>query len=122
MSEDNPSTRFYKVFSHENNGEQTIQFAAWGNSAAALFSLGDPHSNGYIDSDPNAQPDETSPRAVTVLYLFKNVRHQAELQTHLEQILNPGFFMDELADRPPIGDVDLSRFPADQMLLAGLFA
>ena len=121
MSDENASTRFYKVVSHENNGDQTVQYAAWGGSVAALFLLGDPPSNGYIDSDPSAPTDDTSPRRVTVLYLFRPIKHQDELRKKLEGILNFEF-MDELNSRPPIGDVDTSRFPADHLVLAELFA
>lgn len=120
MSDDYSSTRFYKVVSHENNGDETVQYAAWGHGAAALFVLGDAATNGYTASDPSFEPDPSAPRPATVLFLFKNIRHQAELQAELAKILNLDF-MDEVADRPPIGDVDLSRFPADQLLLATLF-
>ena len=121
MSEDYSSTRFYKVVSHENNGNQTVQYAAWGSGAAVLFVLGNLPANGYVDSDPNAPPDETSPRPVTILYLWKGIKHQDDIRVHLENVLNFEF-MDELTNRPPIGDVDLSKYPADQLLLAGLFA
>ncbi len=124
MSDDDgySSNRFYKVVSRENNGNQTVQYAVWGNGAAALFSLGDAPSNGYIDSDPNALPDETSPRPATVMFLFKHIKHEDQLRQHLEKILNFDF-MTELENRPPIGAVDLTTFDsADRLLLAGLFA
>ena len=125
MSDDDgySPNRFYKVVSHENNGNQTVQYAVWGNTAAAaLFTLGDAPSNGYIDSDPNAVPDETSPRPVTVMYLFKHIKHEDQLRQHLEKILNFDF-MTELESRPPIGAVDLANFDsADRLILAGLFA
>lgn len=121
MSDDYSSTRFFKVVSHENNGDPTVQYAAWGNRTAALFFLGDLASNGYIDSDPNAQPDTTTPRTATVLYFFKDIKHQEDLQNHLTRILNFDF-MDELNSRPPIGDVDVSRVLGDQLLVAALMA
>lgn len=112
-------TRFYKVISHDNNGETTVQYAAWQDRNAALFSLGDPQADGLTASNPDTQPDESTPRRATVLYIFKDVKHQDQLRAHLDGILNVDF-MDELPYRPPIGDVDLSRFPGETFLLGAL--
>lgn len=112
-------TRFYKVVSHENNGDTTVQYAAWQDKNAALFLLGEPATDGFTASNPDAAPDESTPRRATVLYIFKDVKHQEQLQKHLEAILNLDF-MDELPYRPPIGDVDMSRFPGETFLLGAL--
>lgn len=112
-------TRFYKVVSHENNGDTTVQYAAWRDKNAALFGLAEPQTDGYTASDPDRSPDTWTPRPATVLYIFKDVKRQDQLQKHLEEILNLDF-MDELPARPPIGDIDMSRFPGETFLLGEL--
>ena len=120
MSDDYSATRFYKVVSHENNGDTTVQYAAYRDQAAVLFALGDPATNGYTASSPVEEPDPEARRPATVLYIFKNLRHPEDLQEQLAKILNLDF-MDELPNRPPIGDVvNASSFPGDQLLLGEL--
>jgi hypothetical protein len=121
MSDNNLPTRFYKVVTHDNNGETKILHAAWRDRTGALFTLREPAVNGYVASDPNAEPDPTAKRDAWLLELYKNVRSQADLQGLIEKFVNLDF-MDELADRPPIGDVLNARdFPGDELILGALF-
>ena len=112
-------TRFYKVVSHENNGDTTVQYAAWQDKNAALFSLSEPATDGYTASNPDAPVDEFTPRPAIVLYIFKDVKHEEQLRNHVAEILNLDF-MDELPHRPPIGDVDMSRFPGETFFIGAL--
>jgi len=121
MSDNYSPVRFYKVVSHDNNGDTKVLYAAWGNHAAALFTLGEPAENGYVASDPNAGPDTTTPRDASVLELYREVQSQDDLQKRIERLINLDF-MDELPGRPPIGDVvNATSFPGAELILGALF-
>ncbi|HRI54105.1 MAG TPA: hypothetical protein PLW65_28390 [Pseudomonadota bacterium] len=118
MSDGTLPTRYYKVVSREGEG-QKVQYAAWRVEDAALFSLGEPALDGLTASDPSLPPDTTTPRPATVHYLFRKVRSEDQLRKHIEEIAAIEF-MDELFDRPPIGDINLGNYQGDVLVIGPL--
>jgi hypothetical protein len=119
MSDGTLPTRFYKVVSHEGDGEPKVQYAAWRVEDAVLFSLGEPDLNGLLASDPSLPPDTTTPRPARVLYLFRKVHSEAQLRKQIEEIVAIDF-MDEVYDRPPIGDINLGNYQGDVLVIGPL--
>jgi hypothetical protein len=119
MSDGTLPTRYYKVVSHEGDGEPKVQYAAWRVEDAVLFSLGEPALDGLTASDPSLPPDTSTPRPATVLYLFRKVHSEPQLRKLIEEIVTIEF-MDELPDRPPIGDINLGKYQGDVLVVGPL--
>jgi hypothetical protein len=119
MSDGTLPTRYYKIVSREGDSGSKVQYAAWRVEDAALFSLGDPALDGVTASDPSLPPDTTTPRPATVLYLFRKVRSEGQLRKLIEEVV-PIEFMDEVFDRPPIGDINLGRYQGDVLVVGPL--
>ena len=118
MSDGTLPTRYYKIVYREGDAEK-VQYAAWRVEDAALFSLGEPDLDGLTASDPSLPPDTTTPRPATVHYLFRKVRSEDQLRKQIEEILTIEF-MDEIFDRPPIGDVNLGKYQGDVLVVGPL--
>jgi hypothetical protein len=108
-------TQYFKIIDHTNADEASIKYLAWRQGKAIVFTLRDPtlSMDGYTASDPNAAPDEDTPRPARILFIVDLKRpDEPLLRAAVEGFTNVDH-IDEIA-RPPIGEVDMGAYSASR--------